>query len=91
MNQIWTRVINYLGSAIPRAGRISTDLLYTNASSNDTLQIWNVTNRAFATYTNRGGANWSPSEPYIGLAEGFILHSATNHTWIQTCSPCPGD
>jgi hypothetical protein len=83
--------INYLGSALPRAGLISTDLGYTNATAGDTLEKWDVTNGMFITYTNMGGSSWSNTEPYIGLAEGFILNSRTNHTWIQTCSPCSGN
>ncbi len=86
---------NYLGSALPIAGGISSVLGYTNATSNDVLLKWNPTNRTYATYTNTGGTNWylngSRSEPYIGVAEGFILHSASNHTWVQTFSPCSGD
>lgn len=43
-------------------------------------------------YTNYGGVSWSPGEPTIGLAEGFILISATNHSWIQRFSPlCSGE
>jgi len=80
---------NYLGSALPIAGRISTDLRYTNATAGDLLLLWS--NTVLVTFTNNGGTNWSPYEPSIGLAEGFILVSATNHTWIQRCSPCAGD
>jgi hypothetical protein len=83
--------INYLGSALPIAGGISTDLGYTNAAAGDTLEKWDPINQRFITYTNNGGASWSPNEPYIGLCEGFILNSATNQVWIQKCSPCTGD
>jgi hypothetical protein len=80
---------NYLGSALPIAGRISSDLGYTNATAGDLLIEW--TNQAFVTCTNNGGTNWLPYEPSFGLAEGFILVSRTNHTWIQRCNPCAGD
>ncbi len=82
---------NYLGSALPIAGGISSVLGFTNATSNDVLLKWDVTNQDFVTYTNLGGTNWSTNEPYIGLGEGFILHSASNHTWIQRFSPVVGD
>jgi hypothetical protein len=86
---------NFLGSALPEAGGISTVLRYTNAVAGDWLQKWDPTNGVFITYTNNGGTNWYrsgvPNEPYIGPAEGFILWSATNHTWIQRCSPCEGN
>ncbi len=86
---------NYLASALPIAGGISSRLGYTNATSNDVLLKWNPTNQTYATYTNNGGTNWyrngSRSEPYIGIAEGFILYSASNHAWVQTFSPCSGD
>ena len=74
---------NFLGSALPIAGRISTDLGYTNAEVGDLLLKWDTTNQVYINFTNNGGASWSPSEPYIGMGEGFVLHSATNHVWIQ--------
>ncbi len=37
------------------------------------------------------GTHWSSNEPYIGLGEGFILQSASNHTWIQRLPPFVGD
>jgi len=79
---------NFLGSALPIAGRISTDLGYTNAEVGDLLLKWDTTNQVYINFTNNGGASWSPSEPYIGMGEGFVLHSATNHVWIQKFSPC---
>jgi len=82
---------NYLGSALPIAGGISSDLKYTNATAGDTLIKWDPTNQVSVIYTNYGGTNWSPNEPYIGIAEGFILVSTNNHTWVQTFSPCPGN
>ena len=82
---------NYLGSALPIAGGISSVLGYTNATPNDQLIQWNVTNQVFFTNTSLGGTNWYTNEPYINLAEGFILVSATNHTWIQRLPPFVGD
>jgi hypothetical protein len=85
---------NFLGSALPVAGGISTVLGYTNATVGDWLQKWDPTNGIFITYTNNGGTNWyrsgTPNEPYIGLCEGFILFSdvATNRIWKQSFSPC---
>jgi len=78
---------NYLGSALPKAGGISSVLGYTNASAGDFLLKWDWTNQVYVAYTNYGGSNWSTNEPVIGLAEGFILVSATNQTWVQTLWP----
>jgi hypothetical protein len=83
---------NYLGSALPIAGLISTDLGYTNATTNDQVWLWNTNTQSFVTYTNCASIGWSTNgttttEPYIGPAEGFILVSATNHTWIQILPP----
>jgi hypothetical protein len=82
---------NFLGSALPIAGRISTDLGYTNAETGDLLLKWDSTNQVYISFTNNGGSSWSPSEPYIGLCEGFVLRSSTNHVWIQRFSPCESD
>ncbi len=82
---------NYVGSALPVAGGISSWLGYTNATTNDLLLKWDVTNQDFVTYTNLGGTNWSTNEPYIGLAEGFILVSRYSNTWIQRLPPFVGD
>jgi hypothetical protein len=84
---------NFLGSALPIAGGISTVLGYTNATAGDWLRKWDPTNGVFITYTNNGGTNWyrggTRNEPYIGLDEGFVLWSGTNHSWVQKLStPC---
>ena len=84
---------NYLGSALPIEGGISSALGFTNVSTNlDYLWKWNPTNQQWSeTYTNYGGAGWGTNEPIIGIAEGFVLFSSTNQTWVQTFSPCPGN
>jgi outer membrane protein assembly factor BamB len=89
-NQIHTN-INYLGSALPIAGEISSVLGYTNATSGDLLLRWDPTNQVYVTYTNYGGTNWSTNEPSIGIAEGFILISSENTTWVQNCPSHPGN
>jgi outer membrane protein assembly factor BamB len=82
---------NYLGSALPIAGGISSVLGYTNATTNDQLIQWDVANQVFVTNTSLGGTNWYTNEPYIHLAEGFILVSRYSNTWIQRLSLGTGD
>jgi hypothetical protein len=81
---------NYLGSALPIAGGISSVLGFTAQTYGDVLVKWDPTNQVAVSFTNFGGTNWSPIEPSIGIGEGFILVSVTNQTWVQTLLPCPG-
>ncbi|HEX3719931.1 MAG TPA: PQQ-binding-like beta-propeller repeat protein [Verrucomicrobiae bacterium] len=84
---------NCLGSALPAAGRLKSDLNYTNASVGDQVWLWSTNSQSFVTYTNQAGIGWSTNgstttEPYIGLAEGFVMVSTNAHTWVQRFSPC---
>jgi hypothetical protein len=78
--------INYLGSARPISGGITSVLGMPTLSSNDTVVTWSYSSGSFVTNTWKG-TDWVPSEPIIGLCQGFILNCSTSHLWIQTNFP----
>jgi hypothetical protein len=79
---------NYLASILPMAGPVQHGL-GCPASVGDEVQICNPTNHSqFLTYTNTA-TGWSPSEPTLGLGQGFILITTNvNNVWVQTNMPC---
>jgi hypothetical protein len=78
---------SYLASGLPESGGITSVLGLSGLSSGDMLSLWNNATSSFVTYTNTG-SGWTPSEPTVGLCEGFILNCAVAHTWTQSQSPC---
>jgi hypothetical protein len=73
-------------SMVPQAGLLQTDLVFP-AYAGD--QVWKWGAAAFTpyTYNNVGGA-WVPSEPSLGVGQGFFLYRApdqatTNHWWVR--------
>ena len=82
---------NYLASILPLAGHLSTDLNFP-ASHRDHVELWS--NGISLSFTNLpSGTNWawSPSEPILGVGQGFILITGnTNNAWVQFVAPCYG-
>jgi hypothetical protein len=76
---------NFLGSPLPIAGRLSTDLGFTGLSYGDTNVIWQGTN--FVTNVWQNG--WTPHEPVVGLGQGFIIISTNSHTWTEAPTNLP--
>jgi hypothetical protein len=89
-----TSATNYLASILPLAGRLSADLGFP-ASHGDKVQLWTNGNTLETfTYANTcDGTNWAwcPSEPVLGLGQGFVLITGnTNNAWVQSVPPCYG-
>jgi len=89
-----TSPTNYLASILPRAGGLSTVLSFP-ATHGDRVQLWsNGTTLKTYTYTNTGGGTnwtWSPSEPVLGMGQGFILTTTNvNNAWVQWEAPSYG-
>jgi len=68
-----------LGSQVPIAGKVATDLKYSPVSG-DTFYFWNpsITNWVIASF---GKGGWAPSEPTVGIGQGFWLNSQASSTW----------
>lgn len=72
-----------LGSAIPQAGKLTTDLKLP-AKSNDKVFLFK--NGSYDIFTYRLG-KWSPSEPEIEVAQGFWFNAGTTGTtWTRSFS-----
>jgi len=89
-SRVWQRSLARTNAV----GTVTTNLQSYTEIATGVCYLSNGSNGQYldsVTCTNYGGTNWSPYEPSFGLAEGFILVSATYHTWIQRCNPCGGD
>jgi hypothetical protein len=76
---------NLVGSQVPVAGSITTNLNY-YPSLNDTIYTYNGTSYNSYSYAkNKAGTatNWSPSAPNITVGQGFWLDSASGVAWTN--------
>jgi outer membrane protein assembly factor BamB len=82
---------NYLSSILPKAGYLASDLNFTNASLNDQISIWIPDLGDYLVYscTNSVLQQWDPEEPYLNIAQGFILITTNATQWIQEIPACP--
>jgi hypothetical protein len=69
-----------LGSKIPQAGKVETDLKLA-AVNGDVVQ--QLVNGAYVPSTRRA-TTWTPSEPTIEVGNGFFLSAKTGGTWTRT-------
>jgi len=74
---------NFLSSMTPVAGGLQAALKYP-AAAGDGVYLWNGTTYNFSSYVkNKAGTatNWSPSEPIVGVAQGFWLNTFAGQVW----------
>jgi hypothetical protein len=79
---------NLLGSIVPQAGKVSTDLGLPTAA-NDAVYTFDSATQAYAISTKRTATLWSPSEPTIPVASGFFLKAGAPGTWTRSFSVNP--
>ncbi len=82
---------NFLAAALPVSGAVTNITGYT-AHSGDIIRLWDTNSQVFHSFTNTG-STWSPSNPTVGVGEGFVLVTTNAGTWTNTwnqnfpCSP----
>jgi hypothetical protein len=83
-----TQTVNYpagfsiLGSKIPQAGKLETDLGFSAAVGDTVYQLIGGT---YASAKARAGANkWPAGEPVIDVGNGFFYQAAAAGTWSRT-------
>jgi hypothetical protein len=76
--------INLISSIVPQAGGLVTDLGYPVADG-DTVYKWENGSYVISTY-DAGFDEWSPSEPSIGVGEGFWILTANAVEWTRDFS-----
>lgn len=69
-----------LGSKIPQAGKVETDLKL-GAANGDI--VYALVSGAYVQSTRRA-TSWTPSEPSIDVANGFWLNAKAAGTWSRT-------
>lgn len=79
---------NLIGSIVPQAGKVSTDLGLPTVA-NDAIYTFNPTSQSYVTSTKRSATLWSPSEPVIEVANGFFLKATAPSTWTRSFSVNP--
>jgi len=72
---------NYLSATLPVAGAITNITGYV-PHDGDQIKLWNTNSQAFQSYTNNGSA-WSPTNPAVGINEGFILITTNAYIWTN--------
>lgn len=70
-----------LASKVPQAGLVETDLLLP-AANGDIL--YKLGAAGYTIYTKRTGTTWTPSQPSIGVAEGFFFNAKAAGSWNRT-------
>jgi hypothetical protein len=69
---------NMVGSKVPQAGGLQTDLGYP-VSNGSLVYKWTTT---FASYSYAG--SWAPSEPQLQVAEGFFAYKPAAVNWVRS-------
>ncbi|MCX8107802.1 MAG: hypothetical protein N3G20_03255 [Verrucomicrobiae bacterium] len=78
-----------LGSKVPQAGKLVTDLKFP-ADTLDTIYQWDPAAQKYKTAAVHYGDNeWEPAEPVIGVAEGFWSLKEKAANWVRNFSVNP--
>jgi hypothetical protein len=75
---------NLVSSMVPQAGLLQTDLGYP-AGADDTIYQWSVANGEYIISSILFGG-WQPSEPTIGVGEGFWAKIGADADWSRNFS-----
>jgi hypothetical protein len=73
-----------LGSIVPQAGKVQTDLGLP-AAVNDVIYTFDSASQSYTPSTKRA-ALWTPSEPVIDVGRGFFLKAGAPVTWTRSFS-----
>jgi len=73
-----------VASQVPQSGALSTDL---GMPASTGEAVFRFVNGAYQPFNRGFGSNWSPSEPIVGVGEGFFLKKNANPAaWVRTFS-----
>lgn len=75
---------NLVGSLVPQAGKVSTDLGLP-VEAGDAVYKFNVTTQKYELNTYAGGGIWLPTmqEPTVDVAEGFWVSKVKAANWVR--------
>ena len=76
---------NFLSAGIPVAGSV-TNLTGYAAQNGDVVELWRTNLQSYQSFTYNGSA-WSPSNPIVGIGEGFVLIPTNSSAWTNTWTP----
>jgi len=79
---------NLIGSIVPQAGKVQTELGLP-AAVNDKVYTFDAATQGYTTSTKRTATLWAPSEPVINVASGFFYQAVAPVTWTRSFSVNP--
>lgn len=76
-----------VGSIVPQAGKLETDLGFT-AANGDKVYRFDAATSGYTTSTSHGNKAWTggitgETEPFINVAQGFWLNAKAGGTWTR--------
>jgi hypothetical protein len=77
--------LNLVGSQVPQAGKLSTDLAFP-AGENDVVFQWNAAGQSYKAASQYSFGAWDPAEPTVAVAEAFFTDKAAAGSWARTFS-----
>jgi len=72
-------------SKVPQAGDLDTLGLGAALGFGDNVLKWNFGSQGYSTFTFLGGGagGWDPSQPSVGVGEGFFINSTAGGNWVR--------
>jgi hypothetical protein len=80
--------LNLVASQVPQAGALSGALGYT-AADGDIVYQWDAAGQTYKAPSSFEFGSWGPSDPAIGVGEGFFLSKSGAGSWTRTFSVNP--
>lgn len=85
LNTSLAQGLNLVGSQVPQAGKLSTDLKFP-AGENDVVFQWDASKQSYKAASQYSFGAWDPAEPTIAVAEAFFTDKAAAGTWTRSFS-----
>jgi hypothetical protein len=82
---------NLVGSPVPQAGKITTDLKFTPSEGDSVLSFAPASGYTLYTYemNDAGVLFWNPTEPSFAVADGFWIRKGVAGEWARQFSVNP--
>lgn len=77
--------LNLVGSQVPQAGKVSTDLGFP-AGEGDAIFQWNPAGQTYRAAVSYSFGAWDPAEPTVAVGEAFFVEKAAAASWTRTFS-----
>jgi hypothetical protein len=79
--------LTLVGSIVPQAGNVETDLGLTTLAIED--QVWTWNGAGYDQYTYYGPVDGWDADPIVDVGEGFFISAASAGLWTRTFTVAP--